>query len=71
MALKQIDIGSGYAVTIDSRDIPLSSYIRQEVWDWSEKQGIQLEGHQYNINGLDVWRVRDDRQRMLFLLKWK
>ncbi len=66
-----IDIGNGYMLHIDKRDIVLSSYIREQVWNWAESQGIQLEGHKYGVNGLDVWRVRDDQQRMLFLLKWK
>jgi len=44
--------------------------LRQQVWDWATQQGIELEGEDYGVNGNDIWRVKDDRHCMLFVLKW-
>jgi hypothetical protein len=70
MALNHLDIGRGYVLNYDSKDIPLPSTIRQEVWDWSEKHGIVLEGHKYGVAGMDIWRIRDEEQRVRFILRW-
>lgn len=68
--MKLIDLGRGTVLYVDYRDIVLSADIRQQVWDWAQSQKIQLEGQKYGINGLDVWRVRDDQQRLRFILRW-
>lgn len=67
---REIDIGRGYVLSIDSRDIPLPVSLRSEVWDWCQQHGVSLEGHKYGVNGLDVWRIKDDQQRVRFLLRW-
>ncbi len=67
---RDIELGGGYMLSIDSRDIPLPSSIRKEVWDWSQNNDIFLEGHKYGIEGWDIWRVRDDEQRVRFILRW-
>lgn len=71
MALKHIELKRGYVLNIDARDIPLPCNQREAVWSWAEQQNIQLEGHKYGVEGWDVWRVRDDKQRALFLLRWQ
>lgn len=53
----------------DSRDILLSSTIRQEVWNWCQRNDIKVE-YQGTLSGIDLWRVRDERQRVMFLLRW-
>jgi hypothetical protein len=70
MALKKLDIGGGYVLSYDSKDILVPSAQRQAAWDWAEQQGILLEGHKYGIAGMDVWRVRDEEQRVRFILRW-
>ncbi len=53
----------------DSRDIMLSSTSRQEVWNWCQDNGIEVE-YQGTLSGIDLWRVRDEGQRVAFLLRW-
>ena len=67
---RDIELSRGYMLSIDSRDIPLPASIRKEVWDWSQNNDIFLEGHKYGIEGWDIWRVRDDEQRVRFILRW-
>jgi len=70
VALKDLDLGGGYVLSHDSRDIPLPCELRKTVREWCEKQNIRLEGHKYNVAGVDIWRVKDDEQRVRFLLRW-
>lgn len=53
----------------DSRDILLSSTIRQEVWDWCQDNDIVVE-YQGTLSGIDLWRVVDEEHRIWFILKW-
>ena len=59
----------GYVLMGDDRDIGISSYHRNAVWDWCNDNNIDLE-YQGTLGGTDVWRVRDERQRVAFVLKW-
>lgn len=68
---KEIMLSRGYILSIDSRDIALPSNIRKQVWDWAQNNSVFLEGHKYGIEGWDVWRVRDETQRILFRLRWE
>lgn len=53
----------------DQRDIAVISNQRQDVWNWCNSNNIELE-YQGSLGGTDLWRVRNERQRMMFLLKW-
>ena len=70
MAVKNINLGSGAVLHIDPRDIPLPCALRKEVWNWAQQQGIDLEGQMYGVKGLDVWRIRDEQQRLWFSMRW-
>lgn len=68
---QDITLQNGKILHIDSRDIALPSDLRREVWVWAHENNISLEGHLYGVEGLDVWRVRDDQQRVWFNLRWR
>jgi hypothetical protein len=68
--MKKIHLGKEYLLTTDSRDIVLPCSLRETVWNWSQQQNIELEGHMYGVNNLDVWRIRNNEQRVRFLLRW-
>lgn len=53
----------------DSRDVAVPVEHRDAVWKWCEDSGITLE-YQGTLNWVDLWRVRDQKQRAAFLLKW-
>ena len=58
----------------DERDITVDCRKRTVVWDWCAENNIMVEyqGTQFgNLFGLDLWRIKDEQQRMTFLLKWK
>jgi hypothetical protein len=62
----------------DERDIALPRKQMLEVIDWCKENDIniespltlstdQLTARIFNVN---IWRVRDESQRMLFVLRW-
>lgn len=53
----------------DERDIGIVSNYREDVWAWCDANNINLE-YQGTLGKMDLWRVRDERQRMWFLLRW-
>lgn len=53
----------------DERDIGIVSNYREDVWAWCHANGINLE-YQGTLGKMDLWRVRDERQRVAFLLRW-
>lgn len=59
----------GYVFMSDNRDIAVSYSERQAVYDWCGANKITVE-YQGTLGGTDVWRVRDEEQRMWFTLKW-
>jgi len=59
----------GYVLMGDDRDIAVPYTKRQAVYDWCGDNKITVE-YQGTLAGTDVWRVRDERQRVTFLLKW-
>jgi hypothetical protein len=69
VALKEFASHGKYKFMSDERDIRVAVWDRDAVWAWCEENGIGLE-YQGTLAGTDVWRVRDERQRVLFLLKW-
>lgn len=59
----------GYVLMGDDRDIAVPYSRRQAVYTWCGQNGITVE-YQGTLGGTDVWRVRDEQQRVAFLLKW-
>lgn len=53
----------------DQRDVAVISDHRQDVWDWCAANNIVLE-YQGSLGRTDLWRVRDERQRVMFMLRW-
>jgi hypothetical protein len=58
----------------DECDVMVDWHQRMEVWDWCDEHGIDIEysdsAHISKYFGVDLWRVKDERQRVLFILKW-
>lgn len=64
---------SGAELIGDERDIAVNWQIRLEVYDWLQENNIEAEyqGAAFGrLFGIDLWRVKDEHQRVLFLLKW-
>ena len=53
----------------DSRDVGLPSIIRMEVYAWLGANGVTAE-ITHNGLGMDLWRIHDESQRALFVLRW-
>ena len=53
----------------DERDIGIVSNYRKDVWTWCHANGIELE-YQGSLEGTDLWRIKDEKHRMWFLLRW-
>lgn len=53
----------------DQRDIAVDVGQRLAVYDWCVRNDIELE-YQGTLAHTDLWRVRDERQRVMFLLRW-
>ena len=72
-----IDI-NGLKLTSDERDVMVPAKYYDDVISWCNAVGIDLTvpggnySHQsakklFNVN---LWRVKDEQQRMMFVLKW-
>jgi len=59
----------GYVLLGDEKDVAVSYTFRQEVYEWCGANKITIE-YQGTLSGTDVWRVRDEQQRMWFTLRW-
>ena len=59
----------GYVLMGDERDVGVPYKHRNELWQWCDENSINIE-FQGTLNGTDVWRVKDDKQRVMFLLRW-
>ena len=53
----------------DQRDIAVDAGQRLAVWDWCHQNNITPE-YQGTLAHTDLWRVRDEGQRVMFLLRW-
>ena len=53
----------------DERDIGVATQHRNDVLTWCNQNNIDFlyQGH---MAGVDVWRVKDEQQRVTFILKW-
>lgn len=60
---------NGLKLLGDERDVMCNYVDRNEIWDWSEKNKILLQ-FQGSLGYNDLWRIRDEKQRVWFMLKW-
>lgn len=78
MATKVFRKGNGLNLISDERDIAVPAKYRLEVLDWCDANDIEatlaLTGTSTNLAeitwGVTLWRVRDERQRVAFMLRW-
>jgi hypothetical protein len=58
----------------DERDVMVDWHRRMEIWAWCDENGIDIEysdsAHITKHFGVDLWRIKDEQQRVLFILKW-
>lgn len=58
----------------DDRDVMVDWNRRLDVWAWCEENGIEFEysdsAHVTKHFGVDLWRIKNDQQRVWFMLKW-
>ena len=62
----------------DERDQVVPSKLRKHVYEWCVRNGVvadmPLSRDGVYISekyfGVDLWRIKDDQQRMLFVLRW-
>ena len=59
----------GYVLMGDERDIGVATWYRDAVWQWCADKDIELE-YQGTMSGIDLWRVKNDKHRMWFQLRW-
>lgn len=62
--------GSNYVRVVDTMDVDVSYTKRQELYDWCGEHNIDVE-YQGTMMGTDVWRVKDEKQRIWFKLRWQ
>jgi len=66
---------NGAQLISDERDIMVSNQLINRVIEWCEKTGIKAEQVviyptlQWTL-GVNLWRVKDERHRALFILRW-
>lgn len=53
----------------DSRDFTVPARFRTSYWLWCQENNIKTE-FQGSLNGVDLWRVKNDEHRMLAVLRW-
>jgi len=69
MGVKEFAAKGRVKLVGDERDIGVAAWWRDAVWQWCDERGIGLE-YQGTLNGTDVWRVCDEQQRVMFVLRW-
>ena len=66
----------GYDLVSDERDIMVSNLMIADVIKWCDDMGIRVEQvdippiFQWSF-GVNLWRVKDEQQRILFALRWQ
>lgn len=78
MAAKVFRKGNGFSLVSDERDIAVPAKYRREVLDWCDANDIEatlaLTGTSTNLAeitwGVTLWRVQDEQQRLMFILRW-
>jgi hypothetical protein len=53
----------------DSRGIVTPYEKRHEVWEWAQKNKIEIE-YQGSLDRKDLWYVKNDQHRAWFILRW-
>lgn len=53
----------------DSRDIAVPYDRRNQVWNWCQENDISVT-YEGSLGGIDLWRVKNDEQRLWFTLRW-
>lgn len=53
----------------DDRDVGIGSIKRMKVYDWLVANCITAELTHSGL-GMDIWRIVDEGQRALFVLRW-
>lgn len=53
----------------DNRDIAVPYDRRYHVWAWCQENNISVT-YEGSLAGTDLWRVKDDEQRVWFTLRW-
>ena len=53
----------------DSRDIAVPYNKRKQVWNWCYENDITVT-YEGSLSGTDLWRVKDEQQRLWFALRW-
>ena len=78
MATKVFRERNGLKLVSDERDIEVPAKYRFQVHEWCFDNEIEAtlatnhEGSAWaaSIWGVNLWRVKDDEQRMMFALRW-
>lgn len=60
---------NGYMLTGDRRGIVTPYVSRHEVWNWAIENEITIE-FQGSLAGHDLWYVKNDKDRLWFILRW-
>ena len=58
--LKLIGDPCGFTIPVENR---------AEYWDWCQDNDIKTEFHGC-LKGVDLWYIKNDKHRMLALLRW-
>ena len=58
-----------FKLVCDERDIRVKVWERYIVWEWCKENNIEVE-YQGTLADTDVWRVRDEQHRVMFMLRW-
>ena len=53
----------------DNRDIAVPYDQRKQVWNWCYENDITVT-YEGSLAGIDLWRVKDEQQRVWFALRW-
>ena len=69
MASKVFAEWHGVALNSDARDIGVKVQDVDLIMPWCEKNNIDIQRVNRGF-GIDVWRIKDEQQRMMFLLKF-
>jgi hypothetical protein len=59
----------GYTLIGDSRGIVTPYEMRQEVYEWAQKNNIEIE-YQGSLDRKDLWYVKNEQHRNWFILRW-
>ena len=79
MARKTFLEENGMKLTGDDRDVMVPKRYYRDVLAWCADQGIIAEGafdHDYNARmsafwfDVNLWRIKNEKHRMLFILRW-